>query len=121
MAKIKTSSTNFENKNILENGCPEIYAVNLIRGQWILSICYCLIKGGRQRFSELRKGIPNITERMLTLQLKKMEETKLVQKYVFAEVPPRVEYELTEIGKGLIPIIQLLGDWGQVHREHMLE
>ncbi|RFS24749.1 transcriptional regulator [Chitinophaga silvatica] len=118
MGKIKTSSTNFENKSNLATGCPEAYAVNLIKGQWILSICYCL-KNARLRFSEIRNQIPNITERMLTLQLKQMEENKLILKYVYAEVPLRVEYELSEIGKGLLPILERLGDWGQHHREYL--
>ncbi len=97
---IKESSTNNENKKTLEYSCSEIYAVNLISGRWILSICYHL-KREKLRFFELKDKIPNISERMLTLQLKKkkMEQEKLIIKTVYAEVPLKVEYELTEIGK----------------------
>ncbi len=113
---IKESSTNNENKKTLEYSCSEIYAVNLISGRWILSICYHL-KRGKLRFSELKDKIPNISERMLTLQLKKMEQESLVIKTVYAEVPPRVEYELTEIGKKLIPVLNQLEIWGKEHKE----
>lgn len=113
---IKESSTNHENKKGLELSCSEIYAVNLISGRWILSICYSL-KTGKLRFSELRNSIPNISERMLTMQLKKMEEEKLVLKKVYAEVPPRVEYELTEIGQQLIPVLYQLEIWGEDHKK----
>lgn len=113
---IKESSTNSENKKNLEQSCSEIYAVNLISGRWILSICYHLRKG-KSRFSELKIKIPNITERMLTMQLKKMEEEQLILKTVYAEVPPRVEYELTEIGQKLIPVLDQLEIWGEGHKK----
>ncbi|MCT6868984.1 helix-turn-helix domain-containing protein [Apibacter sp.] len=116
MSKIKKASTNFVNKNIMINECPEIYAINLIEGRWILIIC-CLLNQGKQRFSELKRKIPNITERMLTLQLRKMEENQLITRTVYPEVPPRVEYELTESGKKLKPIIKKLEEWGVQHRE----
>lgn len=113
---IKESSTNHENKKNLEQSCSEIYAVNLISGRWILSICYCL-KQGKLRFSELKNKIPNITERMLTMQLKKMEEERLISKQMYAEVPLRAEYELTEIGIKLIPVLDELETWGKEHKK----
>ncbi|MDQ0782694.1 helix-turn-helix domain-containing protein [Chryseobacterium sp. W4I1] len=113
---LKESSTNNENKKNLERSCSEIYTVNLISGRWILSICYCL-RQGKLRFSELRNKIPNITERMLTMQLKKMEEEHLINKTVYAEVPPRVEYELTEVGRKLIPVLDQLETWGEEHKK----
>ncbi|MGG5208415.1 winged helix-turn-helix transcriptional regulator [Chryseobacterium sp. MIQD13] len=113
---IKETSTNNENKKKLEQSCSEIYAVNLISGRWILSICYCL-KQGKMRFSELKNRIPNITERMLTMQLKKMEEEQLISKKMYAEVPLRAEYELTEIGIKLIPVLDELEIWGKEHKE----
>ncbi len=113
---IKESSTNNENKKTLESSCSEIYAVNLISGRWILSICYQL-KRERLRFVELKNRISNISERMLTLQLKKMEQENLIVKTVYAEVPPRVEYELSEIGKKLLPVLDQLESWGKEHKE----
>ena len=116
MSKIKESSTCFENKQKLNTECPDIYAISIIAGQWILPIC-CHLSNGKLRFGELKKRIPNITERMLTLQLRKMEADKLITRTVFPEVPPRVEYELTESGKKLKPILKLLEIWGQEHQK----
>jgi len=115
MSKIKESSTNFENKQNLAGECPEVYAAYIIGGQWTLAIC-CYLINGKLRFGELKKCLPNITERMLTLQLRKLEQDKIVKRTVFAEVPPRVEYELTAIGHKLNLIIKELGIWGIEHR-----
>lgn len=73
--------------------------------------------GGKLRFGELKKKLPNITERMLTLQLRKLEENKIVSRTVYAEVPPRVEYELTPIGYALKPVIKELEFWGNRHKQ----
>ena len=115
MTKIKETSTNFANKQALADECPEAYAANIIGGQWALVICSWLLNG-KLRFGALKKFLPNITERMLTLQLRKLEENKIVTRTVFAEVPPRVEYELTEIGYELKPVIQHLENWGVKHK-----
>lgn len=116
MTKIKKTSTNFENKQDLASLCPEVYASHLIGGQWTLGIC-CYLINGKLRFGELKKCLPNITERMLTLQLRTLEEHKIINRTVYAEVPPRVEYELTEIGYALEPIIKALEHWGKKHQE----
>ena len=120
MTRIKTSSTQNENKKTLSTECMEVYAANIVGGQWTLAIC-CHLLNGKMRFGELRKRIPYITERMLALQLKKMEKNKLVQRTVFAEVPLRVEYELTESGQKLRPILQLLETWGMDHMKMLGE
>ena len=65
------------------------------------------------RFGELKKQIPDITEKMLSLQLKKLEEDGLVKREVFAEVPLRVEYSLTEFGKSLKPVVEAIAKWGR--------
>jgi DNA-binding HxlR family transcriptional regulator len=116
MSAIKPTSTNFSNKVALSDECPEAYASNIIGGQWTLVICSWLLSG-KLRFGELKKRIPNITERMLTLELRKLEENKIVSRTVFAEVPPRVEYELTPIGYALKPIIKGLEEWGDCHKK----
>jgi DNA-binding HxlR family transcriptional regulator len=115
MSTIKESSTNFANKQALGDECSEVYAANIIGGQWALVICSWLLNG-KLRFGELKKLLPNITERMLTLQLRKLEADKLVKRTIYAEVPPRVEYELTPIGYELRPIIMELESWGQKHK-----
>ncbi|TDS13260.1 winged helix-turn-helix transcriptional regulator [Sphingobacterium paludis] len=116
MSKIKSSSVNYENKQQLGAECSQIYATNLIGGQWTLAIC-CHLAKGKLRFGELKKRVPNITERMLTLQLRKMEENKLITRTVYAEVPPRVEYELTKSAIQLIPILEQLEEWGIQHKQ----
>jgi len=118
MSKVKKTSTNFANKQALADECPEVYAAHIIGGQWALVICSWLING-KLRFGELRKHLPNITERMLTLQLRKLEENNIVKRTVYAEVPPRVEYELTSIGYELKPIIKQLEKWGQKHKDSL--
>ncbi|QEH41999.1 helix-turn-helix domain-containing protein [Chitinophaga sp. XS-30] len=118
MSRIKETSTNFANKQALADECAEAYAANIIGGQWALVICSWLTNG-KHRFGELKKKLPNITERMLTLQLRKLEEHKIVKRTVYAEVPPRVEYELTPIGYQLKPIIRQLEKWGEQHKKLM--
>lgn len=115
MTEIKQTSTNFANKQALADECPEVYAANLIGGQWSLVICSWLLNG-KLRFGELKKFLPNITERMLTLQLRKLEENKIVSRKVYAQVPPKVEYELTEIGYELQSVIKGLEKWGERHK-----
>ncbi|OCA72780.1 transcriptional regulator [Chryseobacterium contaminans] len=116
MTKIKKTSTNFANKKALADECPEIYASNIIGGQWALAIC-CYLINGKMRFGELRKRLQNITERMLTLQLRRLEEDKIITRTIYAEVPPRVEYELTEIGYKLKTIILEFEKWGIEHQQ----
>ena len=116
MTKIKETSTNFENKKTLAEECLEVYASGVIGGQWTLAIC-CYLINGKLRFGELKKCLPNITDRMLTLQLRKLEANKVLTRTLFAEVPPRVEYELTPVGYELKSIIVELETWGRKHRK----
>lgn len=116
MSKIKETSTNFANKQALSNECLEVYSTNIIGGQWSLPICYALLSG-KLRFGEIKKVLPNITERMLTLQLKKLEKNKVLTRKIYAEVPPRVEYELTSIGYELKPVITELEIWAEKHKK----
>lgn len=115
MSNIKETSTNFINKKALADECSAVYAANIIGGQWALVICSWLING-KLRFGELKKLIPNITERMLTLQLRKLEESKIITRTIYAEVPPRVVYELTPIGYELTEVINQLENWGEKHK-----
>ncbi len=117
MSKIKESSTNNSNRRLLTS-CDMTYAVQLIGGRWKLLIMASLDKRPL-RYGELKKNISGITERMLTLQLREMEKDGIVKRTVFAEVPPRVEYELTVIGKELVPICLELSQWGTKHRQQI--
>ena len=86
--------------------------MNYIGGKWKTVVLWYLIEG-KKRFSELKKIIPDITEKMLSIQLKKLEEDGLVFREVFPEVPLRVEYSLTDFGKTLIPLLEEVAKWGR--------
>ncbi|PWN71630.1 transcriptional regulator [Chryseobacterium phosphatilyticum] len=115
MGRIKENSTNNINRQYIHE-CDLTYAVCKIGGRWKLLILDKL-KVEKLRFSELRKSISGITERMLTLQLRELEKEGLVKRTVYAEVPPRVDYELTEISRELIPIWKMLSEWGGKHKD----
>jgi DNA-binding HxlR family transcriptional regulator len=96
-------------------GCPVEVTLDLIDGKWKGVILYHL-QEGRLRFGELRKRLPGITQRMLTKQLRALEQDDLIIRKVYAEVPPRVDYELSETGLRLRPVIDALRAWGEDHR-----
>ena len=89
-------------------------AFSLLSGKWKLEIMW-LLHGRVHRFGELRKAIPGITQHMLTAQLRELEADGLVSRTVFAEVPVRVEYEMTDKARGLGPTMQALAAWWQEH------
>lgn len=93
-------------------GCPIEAVLDVIGGRWKAVILYHL-QGGTRRFNELRRLIPGATQRMLTLQLRELEADGIVARKVYAEVPPKVEYSLTEMGRSLAPILAALQQWGQ--------
>lgn len=92
-------------------GCPVEWALQLIDGKWKGVILYHLFEK-TMRFNELRRKMPNVTQRMLTNQLRELERDGLIHREVYAEVPPRVEYSLTDHGRTLQPVIAALKDWG---------
>src|SRR5262245_18668974 len=112
----KENSTNTVNKQQIERDCGMSYTLTAIGGRWKPAILWRL-SGGKMRYSALRDSIPQVTERMLVLQLRELEKDGLVNRLVYAEVPPRVEYELSEKGNSLKPILQRLSDWGDENRE----
>jgi DNA-binding HxlR family transcriptional regulator len=118
MAKRKESSTNTINRDHLVNFCGMVYAVDILGGRWKLLILYKL-EGKTLRFSELKKRLPNITDRMLTLHLQELEKNGLVVRTVYAAVPPRVEYQLSESARQLAPIWKQLEQWGLSHKAAM--
>lgn len=87
-----------------------------IGGKWKAVVLWYLRKE-KKRFGELKALIPDITDKMLSLQLKALEEDGIIKRTVYPEVPPRVEYEYTEKGKTLIPIIEAIADWGRAKGE----
>ena len=94
--------------------CTIETTAGLIGGRWKAVVIFHLLSGTR-RFGELRRLLPNATARMLTLQLRELEADGLVRRKVFAEVPPRVEYTLTQEGASLGPIVTAMGAWGKAY------
>jgi DNA-binding HxlR family transcriptional regulator len=93
-------------------GCPVEATLSFLDGKWKGVILFHLMEG-TLRFNELRRKLPSVTQRMLTKQLRELEECGLVSRTVFAVVPPRVDYALTPLGKTLKPVIAALAAWGE--------
>ncbi len=93
---------------------------NRVGDKWSLVVIRTL-DAGPQRFTALRHAIPSISQRMLTLTLRQLERDGLVSRTVFGEVPPRVEYRLTELGATIVPPVVALANWALAHREEITE
>ncbi|WP_454015555.1 winged helix-turn-helix transcriptional regulator [Bacillus sp. Marseille-Q7846] len=100
--------------------CPVEAMVEVIGGKWKGVILYHLLDGTK-RFNELKRLKPNITQRMLTLQLRELEADGIIHREVYREVPPKVEYSLTELGESLRPMILLMMEWASHNMEKVLE
>jgi DNA-binding HxlR family transcriptional regulator len=92
--------------------CALDVTMSFIGGKW-KSVILWYLRNKTMRFSELKKQIPDITEKMLSLQLKALEESGLVKREVFMEVPLKVEYSLTDFGKSLTPVVEMIAKWGR--------
>lgn len=99
-------------------GCAVEATADIIGGKWKAVILYYLFQGPK-RFNELRRLLPEVTQRMLTLQLRELEQDGIVHREVYKEVPPKVEYSLTEFGASLGPIIVQMLDWGEHYMEQI--
>lgn len=113
----KQTSTNWLNEENLKASCGMAYTLDVIGDRWKGSILWALIVHDRLRFSQLRDLLTGISERMLAKQLRELEDDQLVNRIVYAEVPPKVEYELTELGTSLEPILEKMSEWGEEHKE----
>lgn len=99
--------------------CPVATTVQLIGNKWKLLILRNLIYNNSQRFTDFIKSIPAISKKVLTDNLRALEEDGLVSREVFAEVPPRVEYSLTALGKTLKPVLDAMMDWGTDYKKNL--
>lgn len=97
--------------NSYNEGCAVKATVKVLSGKWKILILYSLWNGTK-RFNELRRLIPEVTQRMLTNQLRELEEDKIIQRKIYPEIPPKVEYSLTPLGKTLTPVLTELKKWG---------
>jgi DNA-binding HxlR family transcriptional regulator len=100
--------------------CPVAFTVGVIGGKWKSLILFHLMSGTK-RFNELRRLIPDITQRMLTLQLRELETDGVIHREIYREVPPKVEYSLTQLGNSLAPLVSAMREWGAVHEHTILE
>ena len=98
--------------------CPVETTLTLIGDKWKVLILRDLLPG-KKRFGELKKSIGSVSQKVLTAQLRDMEESGLVNRKVYAEVPPRVEYSLTELGQSLKPILDAMWNWGEGYKASM--
>ena len=98
--------------------CPVETTLTLIGDKWKVLILRDLMPGTK-RFGELKKSVGDVSQKVLTVQLRAMEESGLVHREVYAEVPPRVEYSLTELGKSLKPILDSMWAWGEEYKKSL--
>ncbi|MCA1055910.1 winged helix-turn-helix transcriptional regulator [Rossellomorea aquimaris] len=96
---------------------PVEAALEVIGGKWKVVILCHLIDNGTLRTSELKRLMPNITQKMLTQQLRELETDGVVDRIIYNQVPPKVEYKLTDYGNSLTPALQMLCSWGEQHIE----
>lgn len=98
--------------------CPVETTLMLIGDKWKVLILRDLMPGSK-RFGELKKSIGSVSQKVLTAQLRDMEQNGLVHREVYAEVPPRVEYSLTELGRSLEPILDAMRNWGEGYKSQI--
>lgn len=91
--------------------CAAKVTADVVGGRWKVEILHCLFKG-TQRFSALQHAIEGVTQKVLTQQLRELEADRVISREVYPEVPPRVEYSLTEFGKSLWPVLNAMHEWG---------
>lgn len=104
--------------NIEPNLCRVEDALEIIVGKWKPIILLHLLKNGIMRFSDLKRSIPNITQKMLTKNLRELENEDIIERFVYPQVPPKVEYSITEYGKELEPLLHAMHKWGVKHALH---
>ncbi len=108
----KENSTNSINEIYWKDKCGIGATLSMIGGRWKINILSFLLNEKKLRYSELRERLTGISERVLILKLKELENDGLVNRIVYAQVPPKVEYELTELGHSLKEILDLMDKWG---------
>ena len=118
------NNTNIDNQDIKygkkivfdENSCPVTATMQVLGGKWKPILINAIYLTAPARFGELKRSVKGITQSMLTQQLRELEEDGLISRKIYAEIPPRVEYTLTEFGLTLSPIMQSMAKWGEEYR-----
>lgn len=101
--------------------CKFETALDILIGKWKPVILLRLFANETMRFSELQKAIPDITHKMLTQQLRELEYHDIIHREVYHQIPPKVEYSITEYGRRMAPLLQAMNDWGVAHIAHLSE
>ena len=97
--------------------CPMDLGINILSGKWKLKILWNIQRKNIIRFNELQRLLGTITTKTLTNQLRELEEQKIIKRIVYAEIPPKVKYSLTEIGESIIPVLKMLCEWGKKYQQ----
>ncbi len=100
--------------------CPIMTTIAMISDKWKVVIL-CKLRGGTMRFNELMRALKGVSQRVLTQQLRELEYDGLITRTIYAEVPPRVEYSLSELGHSLVPVLDQLEVWARSHCDQILE
>lgn len=109
--RIKMANT----KNNLPRCVPMCLLQSVLTGKWKILILWYISTYQKQRFGELRRRLGDITQSTLTKQLRELESDGFIQRYIYQEIPPKVEYSLTELGKSFIPILETMKAWSESH------
>ncbi|MGG6311624.1 winged helix-turn-helix transcriptional regulator [Paenibacillus macerans] len=96
-------------------------ALEILVGKWKPVILLYLLQEGTKRFSDLKRKLPDISQKMLTQKLRELEEEEIIERIVYPEVPPRVEYSITEYGRSLEPILDAMHEWGTRHVQRKVQ
>jgi len=110
-----------EIRDALYPNCPIRNVLSRVGDKWSMLVLFTLESNNNQRFKELQRNIPDISQKMLTTTLKMLEADGLILRVAFSEIPPRVEYSLTEKGKSLLPLINNLISWASDNMEDIIE
>lgn len=105
----------------IPNNCRVENALGILVGKWKPIILLHLLQEGTKRFNELKRSMPGVTQKMLTKQLRELEEEDIIERVVYPQVPPKVEYSITEYGRSLEPILEAMHEWGTKHMLHKME
>lgn len=99
-----------------EGKCPISYTLSIMGGRWKWLILYKIYENKILRYSDLKKKIPSITDKMLSQQLRELQSDHILYRKDYVQIPPKVEYSLTKIGYTLIPILLLMSEWGEKNK-----
>lgn len=118
------NNTNIDNQEVKitkkiifdEKSCPVTATMQVLGGKWKAILINAIYHTSPARFGELKRSVKGITQSMLTQQLRELEDDGLISRKIYAEIPPRVEYTLTEFGLTLSPIMQSMAKWGEEYR-----